>query len=424
MLNNIWCPLPWTHIAVKNNGALRICSHSQSGNNTNTLLKHNDQELSIDNIEDAINCDTLKQVRQDFLNQVWPEQCRRCRLDAEVGYRSRNIWETERHANTFTKEQAQQITLPDGTVTEQHIQSFDLRVGNQCNLRCVMCFPGEATLWYKDYQTVTDSDSFYVDQKKYSLIPADGDFNWIRAEHKVKKLISVSKELNKIKFGGGEPLIIKHHRDLVQGLIDEGYSKNIELEYSVNLTVFPPDLFELWQHFKCVKICASIDAFGIANDAIRYPSQWSTVANNLKMLDDTPDNIQVFTSTTISLLSLEHFSKLMVWIKEQNFKKVNKCVYDFIATHPVASPEYLNIGLLEDYQRDRIFELLKCNVNDKSMMSKLVYYENYSSNTNFENADMYRNQFVSRFNKFSVIQKQNWSGIFPEAYKVLNEWKK
>lgn len=422
MSSNIWCPLPWTHIGVKNNGALRLCSHSQSGNNKNTLLDN----LTIDDIGsvDISNCSTLKQVRADMLAGNWPEQCRRCKMDSEAGHRSRNVWETERHADSFTQEYAESITLPDGTVTESNFQSFDLRIGNQCNLRCVMCFPGEATKWYKDYKDIIGEDTFSVDHRVYTLIPSEGDFNWIRAEEKVNKLISVSKHLNKIKFGGGEPLMIKHHKQLIQGLIDSGYAKNIELEYSSNVTVFPPDLFILWKEFKLIKICASIDSIGAANEAIRYPSTWHDVVTNLRMLDTTTDNIEVFTSTTISLLTLEHFANFMLWLDRQQFNKVNKNVFDLLATHPVYSPGYLNIAILSKDQQDRIFSLLRSKLSDSSMLSKIDYYENYCKLSELTETDilLYRQQFVDRFERFAKNQNQDWTKIFPEAYKWIQEW--
>ena len=67
------------------------------------------------------------------------------------------------------------------------------------------------------------------------------------------------------------------------------------------MTVFPEHLWDLWANFKKVIFCCSIDAYGEANEAIRYPSKWEIVERNLDMLDNTPDNITAFTSTTISV---------------------------------------------------------------------------------------------------------------------------
>ena len=69
----MWCPLPWNHLSVNNNGELRLCSHSKA------LLKNNDKTLTV-NDTDIHNCDTLKKVRLDFINNKWPEECRRCEI--------------------------------------------------------------------------------------------------------------------------------------------------------------------------------------------------------------------------------------------------------------------------------------------------------------------------------------------------------
>jgi organic radical activating enzyme len=431
-VNKLWCPLPWTHLSVKNNGTLRMCSHSQSGGNKNTVLTKDNKELNIDDLEniDVMNSDNLKQVRKDILNNIWPEQCRRCNIESSAGHRSRNEWESIRHKDTFTYEQAIKNTSEDGTIHDIQIQSFDLRLGNPCNLRCVMCFPGEATKWYKDYKEIIGDDVFTVDNKVYNLDPKEGDFDWIRSEEKVQSLINSSQQLNKIKFGGGEPLMIKKHYDIIKGLIEKGYAKDIELEYSSNITVFPQELFELWPNFKIIKICASLDAIGIANEAIRYPSKWDTVEKNLKMLDSLDDKFIIFTSTTIGLLSLEHYARTLLWLQEKDFKKINKDVHLLSASHPIYAPHYLNIGILEQHQAKRIFNELKEEIINSSVdlitksaiIDKVNFYQNYYELVKIPNVNIYRKQFSERFYRFANNQKQDWDMIFPQAARIAKEW--
>jgi sulfatase maturation enzyme AslB (radical SAM superfamily) len=432
MTKSPWCPLPWTHLGVKNNGTLRMCSHSQSGGNKNTTLSKDGKELTIEDLKDidVLNCDTLKQVRKDFLEGQWPEQCRRCHVESSAGHRSRDQWETIRHAETFTKERALEITQEDGTTLDPHIQSYDLRLGNHCNLRCVMCFPGEATKWYNDYNEIIGETEFTVDNRRYTLDPKDGDFDWVKKEDKVNSLLDASGRLNKIKFGGGEPLMIKHHYDLLKGLIERGYAKDIELEYSSNVTVFPEVLFEYWKHFKVIKICASIDALFEANEAIRYPSKWSAVEKNLRMLDTTDDNIVVFTSITISILSLEYLSRLMIWLYKQNFKKINNISFKLTASHPVYAPYYLNIAILDQHQKDRIFADLQREINEavldtnakENMLSKIDFYSKYYDFMKIKDARDYQKQFCERFFRFAKNQKQDWTKIFPVAHMLIEEW--
>ena len=426
----MWCPLPWTHVGIKNNGTLRMCSHSQSGNNKNTVLRKDTAFLSADSLNDidtVLNCDTLRQVRKEILSGEWPEQCKRCKVDHSTGSNSRNEWETKKHLDVFTIEDAINSTDADGTVTDPKLISLDLRIGNQCNLRCIMCFPGESTLWYKDYQEITGHDHFIVDDKIYSLKLADSDFDWANDRDTIDALVNNSKYLTKIKFGGGEPLIIKYHHYLLNRLIEEGYSQNIELEYSVNLTIFPPLLFDLWKKFKVIKICASIDAYGIANDAIRYPSKWKTVTDNLKMLDKTDDNIIVFTSTTVSILTLEHFSDLMLWIKNQNYKKINRDIENPEASHLVYGPAYFNINLLDERQQNIIFDILRNKATDnKRILKKLDSYNKYVTTARATMSEEYinetRKKFAGMFDRFALNQKQDWNSIFPMALEFKKLW--
>jgi sulfatase maturation enzyme AslB (radical SAM superfamily) len=407
-----------------------MCSHSQSGSNGNTVLLKDKVALNADsfaNINDVLNCDTLKQVRSDILKGFWPEQCKRCEVDKHTGINSRNEWETKRHLDVFTFADAINSTTDDGTITDAKLVSLDLRIGNQCNLRCVMCFPGESTLWYKDYQEITGYDHFIVDDKTYNLKLSNSDFDWANDKHKIDLLVSNSKYLNKIKFGGGEPLLIKYHHYLLNRLIEEGYSENIELEYSVNLTIFPPLLFELWKRFKVIRICASVDAYGLANEAVRYPSKWETIEKNLRMLDDSEDNIIVFTSTTVSILTLEHYSDLMLWIKNQNYKKINRDIENPGTSHLVYNPTFFNINLLDEHQQNTIFDILKNKASgDKKITKKLDAYDKYCTTARGSMTEQYidtvRKQFVGVFDRLALNQKQYWEDIFPIITQFKKSW--
>ena len=427
-----FCPLPWSHLGVKNNGTLRMCSHSQSAGVGNTVLHQNNKPLMLEDLNsvDVLNCETLKQVRKDFMSGKFPTQCNRCKMEKESGYRSRDEWETLRSiADGFTPAMAYENTNDDGTLKESKIMSVDLRVGHQCNLRCVMCFPGESTKWYKDYKEIMQEDKFGVDGKKYDLDIKNADFDWSRSEEKVNGLVEAGQYIQKIKFGGGEPLMIKHCADLVEKLVESGNAKNIELEYSVNLTVFPPKLWDLWKHFKRIKFCCSVDGLGEVNEAIRYPTKWSVVKENLKMLDDTPDNFEVFTSTTINMLTYEHWADLMLWIDSQHFKKINTNAYDFSATHPVYNPKYLNIGIMDKEDFEKITNNLynkinKSKSNKKStMLRRVEYYKNlYDKIRPTEGTALYKKQFADRFDRFAKAQNQDWDKIFPYASSLKNKW--
>lgn len=416
-----WCPIPWSHIAVKSNGALRICSHSQSGGNKNTLLEKDGRALRIDDISKALNSDTLKEVRLKFLNNEWPEQCRRCKIEQESGKRSRNQWEATMY--DFTREDAEHITLSDGAVTEQRIFSMDLRLGNKCNLQCVMCHPGESNQWYKIQEQITGSKIFMIDDVTYSTDGHD-HFEWVDQEEYYQLLTENAKYLQKIKFGGGEPWLVKQHLTLLNNLLEQGLAKNIELEYSINVTVVPQDFLRTIDKFKFVKLCCSVDGYGEVNEAIRYPTKWSVIEKNLDFLDTGPPNSAVFTSTTVSILNIEHFVTWMQWLESKQFKKINTETFSGVVSHPVMNPKYLNLRLMTDEQHTRMFAHLKSQTTDTEMLDKLAQWEIYSKKLPMTEQDINqgRKDLKDFFEKMSTIQDKDWRAIFPMCYRMIEEW--
>jgi organic radical activating enzyme len=420
-LDNVWCPIPWSHVAVKSNGYLRICSHSQSGGNKNTLLEKNGKLLRINDIDQALNSDTLKDVRIKFLNNEWPEQCRRCKLEQAAGKRSRNQWEQTMY--NFTKEDATNITCSDGTVIEQRILSMDLRLGNKCNLQCVMCYPGESNQWNKIQEQITGSKVFMIDNATYST---DGHehFEWCNQKEYYQLLTNHSQYLQKIKFGGGEPWLVKHHLILLKNLIEKGFAKNIELEYSINVTIIPKELLDVINQFKFVKLCCSVDAYGNVNEAIRYPTKWNVIEKNLDFLDNMPDHFSIFTSTTLSILNIEHFVTWMQWLKSKQFKKINLNTFSDIVSHPVMNPKYLNLRLMTNKQHSEMFNYLKEQTDNQEILTILNQWEEYSKNLPITNEEIVqgRKDLLKFFIKMSAIQGKDWKIIFPRCHRMIAEW--
>ena len=419
----MWCPLPWVHLSVKNNGYLRLCSHSSSKQFENELLTNNGKPIHISNADNNfINCDTLKDIRKQMLDGQWPDACSRCKKEHNSNMNSRNLWETERHKDTFTLEDAKAITSDDGSLSETNIQNLDIRLGNSCNLRCSMCHPGESTRWYQDYESITGKNYFVVDNKKYS-ISDNNFFNWFDNTDNVNKLLDLSNNVIKINFGGGEPFIIKKHRTFLQGLIDRGLSDKIELEYSTNLTVVPNYVHSLWPRFKEIQLHCSLDGVGAVNEAVRYPSDWNTTVNNLKILDNLSDNVFPFISTTISILNLEHYVDLQLWIDQQNYKKIN--MHNKYITHMVSNPKEFNYGILEEFQLARVFDLLYNKaINNKKLSLILdkfydLYYKNKLQDLELNHS---RKKFTNVFYNLEKNQNQNFKELFPLAYKSILEW--
>jgi sulfatase maturation enzyme AslB (radical SAM superfamily) len=138
-----------------------------------------------------------------------------------------------------------------------------------------------------------------------------------------KEMYAQIPNLKQVYFAGGEPLMIKEHKMFLEEIIQQGYADKIMIRYNTNGLLLSEDIIELWSKFKKVKVGFSLDAVGVRNHYIRYPSDWTTIEKNLQRLDNTPDNIQVSIATAIQVLNIKHLVDFAKWKITQNFKKIN-----------------------------------------------------------------------------------------------------
>jgi sulfatase maturation enzyme AslB (radical SAM superfamily) len=250
-------------------------------------------------------------------------------------------------------------------------------------------------------------------------------FEWSDQEKYYQLLTENAKYVQKIKFGGGEPWLVKQHLTLLKNLLEQGLAKNIELEYSINLTITPHDVLHTIDKFKFVKLCCSVDGYGEVNEAIRYPAKWSVIEKNLDFFEATaPANSAVFTSTTVSILNIEHFVTWMQWLESKQFKKINADTFSGVVSHPVMNPKYLNLRLMTDEQHARMFAHLKSQTTDREMLKKLDQWEMYSKKLPMTEQEISqgRTELAEFFKKMAAIQGKDWRAIFPMCYQMITEW--
>ena len=188
-------------------------------------------------------------------------------------------------------------------------------------------------------------------------------------------------------------------------MVESGYSKNCILRYNSNGTEITDSMIELWSNFKLVKFNFSIDAYGLKNDYIRYPSQWSQIESNLRKLDATPDNIVVNIACAVQLLNIKYLDELVDWKMSQDFKKVNTKSYGagLIGLHLVYLPSYLNIRVLPEKEKELVTERLH----------KLI--EKYSTPV-FDNDPYGKQRWLGLIN---YMNSEDWSHKLPAAIEYL-----
>ena len=91
----------------------------------------------------SFNCDYLKNIRREMLYSKQPKPCSICYKDEAKGKSSKRIEVNKQFEDWeyITNGQGYMYTMP---------QYYDLRPGNVCNLKCIMCNPQNSSKWIED----------------------------------------------------------------------------------------------------------------------------------------------------------------------------------------------------------------------------------------------------------------------------------
>lgn len=377
MKSKTFCPLPWIHLATRPNGDVRVCCTANASGAGEVddkragLIKYNDMEMNLGNntIEEVWNSESMKSIRLDMLNDRIPYSCKKCFVEESNGIVSKRQWETEVWSQRIDIISVVKKTSADGSLPV-NIPYFDLRLGNMCQLKCVMCSPHDSSSWIKDWKQQYPKYTI-VNLKQDQGWNKDYDYTWYQKGSFLDTMKTQAVNIKELYFAGGEPLLIPEHYKILEYMVETGSSENCVLRYNSNGVELPSKLFDLWKCFKSIKFNFSIDAIEDKNDYIRYPSKWNRIVQNLHILDDTPENVTVNIAAAIQLLNICYLDELADWKINKKFKKINLAPHGggVIGTHLVYFPSYLNIRVLpneiKNIAKNRIEKFIQRQSNNE-----------------------------------------------------------
>jgi hypothetical protein len=441
-----YCVLPWIHFATRPNGDMRLCcSANASGAGSNHeigLVKMEDgrpANFGRDTPMQAWNNSYMKSVRTTMINDQIPTSCTKCFEEEKIGVVSKRIWETMTwHKDGIDIPELIRQTTEDGIVPEKLIY-LDLRLGHTCNIKCVMCSPHDSSQWVKDQKKLIPLltnkdviDQIAWDRKSFNNKWHEKDTFWKEIYHQIPNL-------KQVYFAGGEPLMINEHKKFIEEIIRQGYQDRILLRYNSNGILVDNDLIGLWSKFKKVKFAVSMDACFERDEYIRYPTKWDIVEKNLRMLDETPDNIQTSIATAIQIFNIKHLPDFMKWKISSNFKKLNlgnvpggvQMGGGLVNMHLLYIPTFLSIQILPKEDKLEVHEIFKefkdwlwNNYRQDDEFWKINPYgwkrwEAVLKHMDYNDNSHLLPGFKEYVNKLDNIRKLDASSIFPELKHLL-----
>ena len=251
-MTNFYCPLPFKGLYYNTNFSAVCCASSK-------LLPLSPDEF--------LKSDYIKNVRQNFINDVPDDTCISCQQGEANGLQS-----IRKHVVKFYDK--------DDQVEE--IDYMELRVSNLCNLACIMCDGISSSLIAGEVNEISDD-------------------NWAQ-------ILKIAEKLNFLTLTGGEPFITKKYYELLDFLLEKNKT-HISLSIFTNATVYNPIFVEKMLKFK-TRLSISIDGVEKTAEAQRIGTNWKVVDENVKKFLTLPIQPKIHsTITTISILDIYSLAK-------------------------------------------------------------------------------------------------------------------
>ncbi len=294
------------------------------------------------------NTEYYKNIRKKFMQGKAPIECRACFKEEASGYRSKRQWENEEWSEKISFEDVLARVEPDGTAPF-NIKYVDMKLGNKCDLACLMCNPGDSSKWIPDYNKLMKSDLDQETKNTLNWKKEEGRLNWYRHDSVFWKDIKDKLDSTESFYIiGGEPTINSEFESFLEMCVKSGHSERIKLRFNTNGLTTTERHLELYKRFKHALIHLSVDGIGAYHDLIRYPSNWAEMEKKLDWWDNTPDNVEVTIDTTASVLNIMHIPDIVKWKLDKNYNKINKYPTNrgLIGIHFLHSPDILNVTVL------------------------------------------------------------------------------
>jgi len=391
MLSN-YCPLPFEHLCIGTNSALRPCC---VGNQFKKI---------VGSIEDLNawwhTSEEYKQLRQDFVDNQQPSACEGCwQLE------SRNI-----------ESMRQKRLVQNYEVGKVKLKYLEITGGRLCNLACRMCTPICSSTIGKESRPWEDPG---VEQMIYQK-----SYNWLDEEENFQKVLTLFKEndIEELYFTGGEPQLMPCYQRLLEEVRKINNVNERLIHFNTNASVFNQTFFDYIKEYKFRTIDLSIDAVGDTYDVIRYNGTWTrTKENLLKIVDYLKDHREGFTrfylTVVIQLANIDQAANLQELYNELDSITANNnsVAWDTVLIPVTNFPEWqlhnLPPALLQ-------YELNKLNNQSgkvidafKQNMKSALDHNNYTPKM-FESLQAKEKYFAEQFGKSLFNVNPDWLDYF------------
>lgn len=265
----------------------------------------------------------MDEVRQAMIADARHVGCQSCWQDEDAGYASMR--------SRTAKDYAIFNIRPD----RPELVNAEIRLGNLCNLTCVMC-------------NEVESSAILAENKRLGINRIEqSDIDWTDQSWSNLQLI-LEKSPRILNLRGGEPLYNKKILDILEQLPPEN-KKQMMIHLSTNATLWNDRWATVLAGFGLARIMLSVDGIENVYEYIRYPARWDQLQHNIQNMRRLP-NVRLVVNAVVQNLNILHIDDLVTWCKDNHL---------FLMLDRLKEPEYLDLTNLPDPLRHLAIAKLK-----------------------------------------------------------------
>lgn len=257
MSTSTGCQAAYHSICVNQDGTLDPCCQYSTADSKH---RYNDFEQYLKNISTSMHNDAKSNIEH--------VGCQKCFREEQHGWTSLRQYQNEWYRPTGRE----QVNVANP------IYHVELRLGNFCNLKCIMCTPDKSS-------SIASERLMHFERfKKIDAYTISGQMPYYWKEEQFKQFVQtvLLKNARRVNITGGEPFIIPEVVKFLDMLASR--ASHVILSFNTNLTEVGDKLLVALQKFQNINIAISLEGTGAMNDYVRYPSRWTDIESNIQLL--------------------------------------------------------------------------------------------------------------------------------------------
>ena len=233
------------------------------------------------------------------------------------------------------------------------------------------------------------------------------------------QLVPYLDQTEEVYFAGGESLLTEEHYRILDHWISIGHT-DVRLRYTTNFTNLhykQRDIFELWRHFKDVRVAASLDANHARGEYLRKNTVWSQIVKNREYMQAAAPEIYFEITPTVSLMNILHLPDFHREWTELGLLDINNVRLNML-TWPMHSSIKALPPSLKTVAHLRLLQHIGWMTQNCATQDSLDSWHSIISFMNAGDDSHLLSEFNRYNNRLDMPKSEDFYSVFPELAEV------